>query len=257
MPAARPHLTVVQRADALALSIGSRITVSTLMLACVLTIAVGAASLLDTLHKMDRDLKVMNEQLLVANKGTEMLNVYLTALPRTTESLRKVVGTVEATSKQVSTSGTAISGLSGQTRTMNVSLARIAGSTGAMRGSLETHQGSTKELAATVDTLNGKLGPLVKTQGDMLQGTRRMQRGLCAMNGSLAYVLRQLNYLTAPPGTNAGFTVRVELDKSSLPPVPGVAAVTEPVPVFPRGAWPVYNEKGLAPEWRAGSPWCP
>ena len=216
-PAAYPQpvqRTLVQRADALALSIGSRITVSTLMLGCVLTIAVGAASLLD-------------------------------ALPRTTESLKGVVGTVEATSKQVKTSSQAISGLSGQTRKMNVSLARIAGSTGAMRGSLETQVARTKQLNGTVGTLNQKLGPLVTTQGEMLQGTRRMERGLCAMNGSLGYVLRQLNYLTAPP-IGGGFTVRVELDKKSLPPVPGVAAVTEPVQVFPRGAWPVYNERGPA-----------
>ena len=247
-PAASPQpvqRTLVQRADALALSIGSRITVSTLMLGCVLTIAVGAASLLDALRMMDRDLKVMNEQLLIANKGTQMLNVYLDALPRTTESLKGVVGTVEATSKQVKTSSQAISGLSGQTRKMNVSLARIAGSTGAMRGSLETQVERTKQLNGTVGTLNEKLGPLVTTQGEMLQGTRRMERGLCAMNGSLGYVLRQLNYLTAPP-IGGGFTVRVELDKKSLPPVPGVAAVTEPVQVFPRGAWPVYNERGPA-----------
>lgn len=215
------------------------------MLACVLTIAVGAASLLDTVRAMDRDLEVMNEQLAAANEGTKLLNVYLASMPRTNTNLEQVVATVEQTSSQVATSKQSVGKLSSATVTMNDSLAAIAKSTGSMRSALEATEGHTGVLGSKIDELDGKLGPLVTTQRQMLGETRRMQTGMCAMNGSLAYVLRQLNFMTSPPN-GGGFTVRVELDRTSLPPVPGIAAKAAPVEVFTRGAWPIYNERGPA-----------
>lgn len=220
-------------------------TVTTLMLACVLTIALGAASMLSTLQQMDRDLKVLNQQLTIANEGTKVLNGYMDSIPTTKDNLGRIVGTVEHTSKEVATSRESLTKLGAQTDSLDESLGSIAASTKTMRASLDNTHAGTKELSGTISGLNGKIGPLVKTQHKMLGQTKTMRGGLCAMNGSLAYVLRVLNYLTAPP-QGGPMTMRVELDKASLPPVPGVAAKAEPVRVFPRGTWPIYNEKGAA-----------
>lgn len=239
LPAAgRP--SIVQRFDTLALGIGSRITASTLLLACVLTIVIGASSMLDTLQKMDRDLKTMNEQLAIANKGTDVLNLTLDALPPTAEHLHDVVATVEGTSAEVSESKQAITKLADTTTGLVAALGEIATQTAAMRGSLERVDGGTATLGATVSELNTRIDPLVATQHRMLGETRRMKGGLQGMNASLAYTIRTLNYMSAPP-TGRGFTVRVDLDKRSLPPIPGVKATTDPVEVFPRGAWETYG----------------
>lgn len=227
------------KADALALSIGSRIGVGSILLACVLVILVGAQSMLGTLQGMDRDIKVMNEQLGVANAGLVVLNKTMDSLPPTSKHLSGVVATVKSTTTEVDTSKRAIGGLSKTTKGLNGKIGHIATSTSAMRGSLEEVGAGTGTLNATVGDLNVKVAPLVATQHDMYLETKRMGGGLDGMNASIAYVIRQLNYMTSPP-TGMDFSIRATMLKETLPPIPGLKTEVDPIPVFPRGAWPVY-----------------
>jgi methyl-accepting chemotaxis protein len=235
-----PLEEVTQRVDALALTIGTKATASALLLGCVVVILIGAQSLLSTLQGMDRDIKVMNEQLAIANGGLDVLNKTMDSLPPTAQHMSAIVKTVGDTDKQVRISGVALEKMTHTTAKMNSSLGSIAESTTAMRGSLEGASKGTDQLATTIDDLNGDIGPLVKTQHQMFLGTKQMRAGLDAMNASLAYTIRIMNYITAPPH-GGGMTIRADLPKETLPPIPGIKAEVKPVPVFPRNAWPVYT----------------
>lgn len=229
-----------ERVDALALSIGAKASASALLLGCVVVILIGAQSLLGTMQAMDRDIKEMNEQMAIANGGLVILNKTMDSVPPTARHLGAIVTTVQDTSKQVKVSGDAIGTMSGTTATLNEQLASIAGSTTEMRGSLEGAAAGTDELATTIDTLNDDIGPLVATQHQMLLGTRRMRGGLDNMNASLAYTIRIMNYIAAPPH-GGPMTIRADLPKQTLPPIPGIRAEVKPVPVFPRNVWPIYT----------------
>ena len=231
---------VTQRVDALALTLGTKVTASALLLACVVVILIGAQSLLSTMETMDHDIKVMNEQLAIANGGLDVLNKTMDSLPPTARHMSAIVKTVDETSNQVKISGTALEKMTHTTAKMNEQLGSIAESTTAMRGSLEGASKGTEQLSTTIDDLNGDIGPLVATQHQMFLGTRRMRSGLDMMNASLAYTIRIMNYITAPPH-GGGMTIRADLPKETLPPIPGIKAEVKPVPVFPRNAWPVYT----------------
>lgn len=242
---ARPAKTwtfeeVTQRVDALALSVGARATASTLLLACVVVILVGAQSLLSTMERMDRDIKVMNEQLAIANGGLDVLNKTMDSLPPTSRHMGAIVATVGETSKEVKVSAGQLEKMTHTTAELNKSLTSIAGSTASMRGSLEGASEDTSTLATTIDDLNGDIGPLVKTQHEMFLGTRKMRGGLDSMNSSLAYTIRIMNYIAAPPH-GGGMTIRADLPRETLPPIPGIRAEVKPVQVFPRNIWPVYT----------------
>lgn len=233
--------TIRQRSDAIALSLGSKLTVSTLMVACVLAIVLGAASILDSMQAMDRDLKVMSKQMAQAGDGLDTLNGIMNSLPPTTQHMDRIIVTVRDTSGQVEKSGAAIRKTNRQTAGLNTMIADIAGTTGRMRGSLQSVAGKTGGLDRTISTLNDKIPPLVKTQAGMIGHVSDMRDGMQGMNNSLALTIRQLNYITAPPH-GGPFTVRVDLDKKALPPIPGLAATTDPVVVYPRGVFgPPYR----------------
>jgi hypothetical protein len=241
-PAAGPSpiAQVVWRADRLALSIGSRISISTLMLACVLVIVAGASSMLSSLHKMDDDLKVINVQLAETNVANDRLNQILASLAPMNQGLLRINHTMDGTIKAVSVSASALSALSGRTRHLNSSLAFIALQTDRMRHSLDHLNGQTTKLGTTVTALNGHLDPLVTTQHQTLLAARGLPNGIHGMMGSLAYVIRMLDYIGEPP-TGAGLEMKVDIPKSSLPPVPGLKATADPVQVFPRDIWPQYT----------------
>ncbi len=240
--ATHPTASVMTKFDMLALSIGSRITVSALFLVCLLTIVVGAQSILGSMKKMEADLKVLTQALKVANEGTDTLNVYMDSLPPMSESLIEVVGTVEATSKEVGKSKAAINQMADTTDQLNAGLGNIASGTTSMRTSLESVDRGTTSLSSSVTDVAGKIGPLATTQHNMLLETQRMKKGIADMNASLAYTIRIMNYMAKPP-TGQGFTVRVDMDPKTLPPIPGVKAKTDPVEVFPAGSLPVYRGK--------------
>jgi methyl-accepting chemotaxis protein len=229
-----------QRVDALALTVGAKASASALLLACVVVILIGANSLLSTMQGMDRDIKVMNEQLAIANGGLDVLNKTMDSLPPTARHMNAIVKTVGETATEVKTSSAALERMTHTTAKLNASLGSIAGSTTSMRGSLEGAAKGTDELSTTITDLNGDIGPLVKTQHDMFLGTKKMRTGLDNMNSSLAYTIRIMNYITAPPH-GGGMTIRADLPKETLPPIPGIRAEVKPVPVFPRGAWAIYT----------------
>lgn len=228
------------RVDALALSIGSRLTASTLMVASMVVIILGAQSLLGTMQSMDRNIKKMNEHLAVSNQGLIILNKTMDSVPPMSKHLTAVVGTVDATATQVKASGDHITTMTKTTAQLNDSMGDIAGSTGEMRSSLEGAAQDASQLSSTITTLDKGIDPLVTTQHDMFLGTQRMRGGLDGMNGSLAYVIRIMNYIAAPP-TGGGMTMRAELPKETMPPLPGIRAEADPVQVFARGVWPVYR----------------
>lgn len=239
IPAAAP-VSIGERFDAYALSIGSRITVSTLMIACVLVIVAGASSMLSALTSMNEDLQVINKQLAVVNASNKVLNKTLDSMPPSSAALKQVVGTVRETAKQVDASGSQIQNLATTSGSLASVLADIATQTKSMGDSLKETDAGTDRLAGTVTELNKRIDPLVVTQHRTRQQIARMNSGLAGMNGSLGYVVRTMNFMTAPP-TGQGFTMRVSVDKASLPPIPGLKAEVDPVEVFRRGVWPVYT----------------
>lgn len=232
--------SIGERFDAYALSIGSRITVSTLMIACVLVIVAGASSMLSALTSMNEDLQVINKQLAVVNASNKVLNKTLDSMPPSSAALKQVVGTVRKTATEVSSSGTQIETLATTSGNLSSVLSDIAQQTQSMGNSLKQTDAGTGRLAGTVTELNKRIDPLVTTQRRTRQQIARMNTGLAGMNGSLGYVVRTMNYLAAPP-TGQGFTMRVQVDKASLPPIPGLKAEVDPVEVFRRGVWPVYT----------------
>jgi hypothetical protein len=229
-----------QRADALALAVGARATASVLLLACVVVILIGAQSLLSSLQGMERDLDEMNEQLAIANVGVDILDKTMDSLGPTSKHLETIVTTVGDVSKEVKISSTSIGSVADTTTQLNTKLGTIAGSTSSMRESLEGASAGTVELSTTIGSLNTNIDPLVKTQHQMLLGTMNMRRGLDGMNASLAYTIRIMNYIAAPPH-GQGMMIRAELPKQTLPPLPGIKAEVEPIPVFPRNIWPIYT----------------
>ena len=228
------------RSDALALRIGSKATASALLLACVVVILIGAQSLLSTMESMERDLNEMNEQMATANAGLVVLNKTMDTLPTTAAHLKGIVGSVSDTSAEVNVSATSIEALATSTETLDGRLGSIAESTGEMSTSLEGAAADSNRLGATIDQLNTDIQPLVKTQSEMLQGTVQMRGGLDMMNASLAYTIRIMNYIARPP-TGGPMTIRAELPKATLPPIPGLRAEVKPVPAFPRDIWNIYT----------------
>ena len=228
------------RTDALALTIGTRATASALLLACVVVILIGAQSLLSAMQDMDRDIKTMNGQLAVANGGLDVLNTTMESLPKTSASLERVLVAVKETGTQVTISGRNIGAMGATTDKLGGRLDHIATGTKAMGASLDSTAKGTVELGSTVGTLNDRIPPLVATQHEMLGGLKQMRAGLDGMNASLAYVVRQLNYMTAPPGAG-GMVVLADLPKETLPPIPGLSVTTDPVSLFPRMSWPIYT----------------
>lgn len=231
---------LAQRTEALALAVGARVTSAVLLLGCVLVIVIGAQGMLGSLHAMDHDIKALNEEMAVANAGLDILNTTMDSLPPTRAHLHDVVATVEGTSAEVARSNRALGGMATTTNRLVNRMGSISSSTVAMRESMQGVASGTQTMGATVNDLNHKIDPLVSTQHAMLTQTARMERGLGAMNGSLAFVIRTLNYIAAPP-TGGPFTVRADLPKETLPPIPGIKATTDPIPVFPRFPWKVYT----------------
>jgi methyl-accepting chemotaxis protein len=228
------------RTDALALAIGSKATASVIMLACVAVILIGAQSLLGQMESMNRDLKSMNEQMAIANGGLTMLNKTMDSVPLTSAHLKAITATVADTSHQVKVSNKAIGEMEVTTAKLHQKVGSIATSTTRMRGSLETASKGTDTLSTTIDSLNGDIQPLVRTQHQMLGGTRTMRDRIDGMNSSLAYTVRIMNFIAQPP-TGGGMTIEAELPKSTLPPIPGLKATVDPLNVFPRNVWPVYH----------------
>jgi uncharacterized phage infection (PIP) family protein YhgE len=176
----------------------------------------------------------------IANVGVDILDKTMDALPPTSKHLETIVGTVGEVSKEVKVSADNISSVAGTTRELNGQLTDIAASTTSMRESLEGASKGTEELSTTIGSLNSNIDPLVKTQHQMMLGTLKMRGGLDGMNASLAYTIRIMNYIAAPPH-GQGMTIRAELPKQTLPPLPGIKAEVEPIPVFPRNIWPIYT----------------
>ncbi|MCZ4497052.1 MAG: hypothetical protein JWM25_1637 [Thermoleophilia bacterium] len=238
----RPTFTAEElgaRADALALQVGTKATASALLLACVVVILVGAQSLLGTMQGMDRDIKEMNAQLAVANGGVTALNKTMDSLAPTARSLDAIVGTVKTTGVEVKKSAGSIDTLSTSTDALSTRLEAIGNDTKGLSTSLESTASGTGALGSTIGDLSTQVGPLVTMKRELLGNTRHMRDGLDGMNASLAYVVRILNYMTAPP-TKQPMSVRIDLPPLK-PDVPGVAINSRPVPVFDWMQWPIYQ----------------
>jgi len=240
MPRTFTLAELAQRSDALALKLGTKVTASAVLLAAVVVILIGAQSLLASMQSMDADLKKMVGYMTVSNEGLDKLNVMMDSVPLTAQHMDAIVGSVEGTSTEVKTSAKSLTEMATVTGTLEGRLGNIAGSTKQMRTSLEATAGDTSRMGSTITELNGNIGPLVTTQHEMLLGTTKMRNGLDDMNDSLAYTIRTMNYITAPP-YEGGMQMMTELPKEMLPPVPGLRAEVQPVSAFQRFVWPVYT----------------
>jgi cell division protein FtsB len=230
-----------QAVDVLALRLGTRITASSVLIAAVIVILVGAQSLLTTLDGMERDIAALNKQLAVTNAGVKILGSTMGAVPASQRNLAAIITTVETKQASVAESARQVEAMAATTASLQKRVAAISTSTAQMRASLETAAASTEQLDATITQLDAGMDPLVAAQRRMFLGTAAMRGNLYGMNGSLGYVVRQLNYLAAPPG-GGGFTVQADLPKETLPPLPGLSAQAAPLQVFPRGIWSVYSK---------------
>jgi hypothetical protein len=164
----------------------------------------------------------------------------MASMPRTNQKMSGILESVGDTKGEVARSKTAMAAMRTQTGQLVGILGKVATSTHGMRGAVEGLDSKTSKLVSIIDDMNTKVTPLAKTQHSMLGDVVAMKGGTVGMNNSLAYVIRQLNYMTAPPNGES-FKMAVELDKKALPPVPGIVAKTAPIAVFDRGAWPVYT----------------
>jgi hypothetical protein len=236
----RTAAQIAEKVDVLALTVGTKLSASALLLAGVIVVLLGAQSLLGSLKSMDKDIAEMNKQMDVANSGLVVLNKTMTSVEPMANSMHAIVKTIDATGGEVNKSAKTIGSMSKTTTNLRTGLEGIAGSTTKMRTSYETMGDDTVTLSQTISGLNGQITPLAKTQHDMFVGTSQMRGGLDTMNDSLAYVIRVLNYITAPP-SGQDLKLRVELPKEVMPPIPGVRAEVDPVSVFPRLSWPVFQ----------------
>lgn len=228
------------RADALALRLGTKVTASTILLAAVIVIVIGAQSLLSTMEELDRNVTALNEQLVVTNIGIGVLTKTMASVPASQRNLEGVVEVVAAKQRIIGVTTTRVEAMASSTESLDARLGTIADSTTNMRGSLEGAATGTTQLDSTVVQLSDGMDPLVAAQRSMYLGTGRMRSRIDEMNASLAYVVRQLNYIAEPP-TGGGFTVRASLPKETLPPIPGIRAEVAPLQVFRRSVWPVYR----------------
>jgi hypothetical protein len=228
------------RVASLALTIVTRGTASVLLLAAVVVLLVGAQSLLGAMQDMDTDITAMGKQLAVANDGLDTLNTTMEALPKTAGHVTTILATVQGTGAEVKTSASRIAATATTTQGLATKIDAIGGSTAKMRVSHESAEAGTNELATTVATLNTKLAPLVKTQHAMLGETVTMRSGLDNMNDSLAFIVRVLNEMSEPH-TGGGMTIRADLTKDTMPPIPGLKVEADPIQVFERGAFPLYK----------------
>jgi len=162
------------------------------------------------------------------------------ALPKTGKHVTTILATVQGTGAEVKTSSARIASTATATTGIATKLDGITTSTSAMRSAHEHAEQGTNQLDTTVTSLNSKLTPLVKEQHGQLLQTRRMSGGLDAMNDSLAYITRVLNWMSAP-GTGGAFKIQADLTKDTLPPIPGLKVEAEPIAVFERGAFPLYT----------------
>ena len=236
----RTAAQIAQQVDVLALTVGTKLSATALLLGCVVVILLGAQSLLGALDAMDTDIAEMNQQMDIANKGLVVLNTTMNSVEPMSVSMHNVVKTIDATGTEVNTAAKTIGSMSGHTTNLRSGLEDIASSTSQMRTAYGDMSTETVGLAKTIDGLNEQIGPLATTQHDMFLGTSKMRGGLDTMNDSLAYVIRTLNYITAPP-SGQDLKLEVELPKEVMPPLPGIRAEVEPVSVFPRLSWPIFQ----------------
>lgn len=229
-----------QKVDVLALNVGTKLSASALLIACVIVILLGAQSLLGALNHMSGDIKEMNHQMAIANSGLGVLNTTMNSVQPMASSMHTIVKTIDATGIEVNTSAKTIGMMASRTHQLRTGLGGIAGSTTKMRSSYDTMATDTQGLAKTISGLNTQITPLAATQHQMFQATSKMSGGLDTMNDSLAYVIRVLNYISAPP-TGGALQLRVELPKEVMPPIPGIRAEVDPVSVFPRMSWPIFQ----------------
>lgn len=231
--------TAGRRADALALSAGSRLTMTSLMVAAVVVIVIGAQSMLGALRDMEGSITEMNGQLERTNGNLVTLTGTLAALPPTTRDLGGIVDTVDATNVQVARSRAALAATRASSDRLDRRIGAITESTGAMGTSLRGIGTETRGLVGTVSAANAQIGPIVTAQHGTRATAERLPSGVDAMNDRLAYIVRVLDYLAAPP-QGGGFTVRADLPPETLPSLPGLQTETDPVGVFVRGAWTPY-----------------
>lgn len=229
-----------QKADSVALGIGSRIGVGALLIASLLALMLGAAAMLDSLKQQESHLRDMSKNLAVTQEGLVVLNKSMGSVPPTSTEMKKILATVDDVQVEMERSASTLSDISSTTAGLSGGLADIASSTNAMRASLESINTSTGQLTGNLTEVNQQLGPLVKVQDGMLNEVKVMRQGTRNMNASLLYVVRVLNYLSAPPA-GGGFTASVEPSKAALPNLPGLKTETNAVEVFPRNVWQPYT----------------
>ena len=204
------------------------------------SLALTGWQVLAAISSTDENLGRMETSLVQINGAVDRMNASQDALVRIDASLGTLGETTRTIGSSVAESRTRISGLADATARIAALVGKVDASTGAITAQLDEVSSRTAALGRSVDALGSTVTPLVSSTSSVRASVDGMGKGIAGMNGSLRYVIRVLNYLAAPP-KGGGFSVRVRLDPRSLPAIPGVKIVTDPVPVFSRNRWTPYT----------------
>lgn len=209
-------------------------------LLAALVLVLAGLSMLSALEGVDGHLARMETSLQQIDDGVARMNGSQTGLTTIDARLGTLAASTRTIAREVAVSRTRITGLAAGTQRISVLLGQVGASTRTIHGQLERVSGQSSSLAGAVSALGTTVTPLLGSTASVNGSVSAMGDGIAGMNGSLRYTIRVLGYLAQPAGGGA-FSVRVHLDPRTLPQLPGLKVVTDPVPVFGRGGWPTYR----------------
>jgi methyl-accepting chemotaxis protein len=207
------------------------------MMATVLTLS--GLQMLAALDSTDRSLGRMEGSLAQINGGVRAMNDSQNGLTRIDASMGTLAASTDRIATSVARSKTQIAALAAGTRRIDRLIGAVDESTRTITTRLGAVDTGTATLASSVTALGGTVTPLVDSTASVRRSVDAMGAGIDGMNGSLRYVIRVLNYLSAPKG-GGGFAVRISLDPRMIPDIGGVELNVDPVGVFARNRWKTY-----------------
>jgi hypothetical protein len=204
------------------------------------TIIAGGVSILHSVRGINHSLVRLEAALGTANASVDALNHRMNAIGRMDADLARARTLTDGIGGSVARSRARIRALRSGTAGIDAALARVASSTDRINGSLQGIDSQTGGLATSVAAVGRTITPLIGTNRALRRSVTSMRSGVSDMNGSLRYVIRVLDYMTAPPG-GGPFSIDVRLDPALIPKVKGLTVTSAPIEVFRRGQWRPYT----------------
>ena len=211
-----------------------------LTLLAVGTIVAASFSVLASVDHINASLTRLEGALVVATRGVDTLNARMTAVGRMARHMHRATVLTQDIGRSVGRSRGRIEQLQSGTARLDGLVGGVSASTGRIGSSLAGLDSGTSALAGSVKAVGAGVTPLVGSTAGLHGSIGRMGGRIGDMNGSLRYVIRILNYMSAPPG-GGPFSIRVVLDPAIVPKIKGIKITTDAIPVFSRGRFPRYT----------------